>query len=143
MNAPTLAAAALAVALDESREAAVRELMLDIERAAMAREDARSYLAQRLFTGSLQVPSTLRPMTWAAAHRHVQNDLLWARDAIRAARRALRQGDVERAEGALAAEVGSEHGSSEEEEESDHEGGMRDHEDALVCVLCERRQDGN
>ena len=58
-NAPTLAAAALAVALDESREAAVRELMLDFERAAMAREDARSYLAQRLFAGSLQVPSKM------------------------------------------------------------------------------------
>ncbi len=119
MNAPTLAAAALAVALDESREAAVRELMLDLERAVMANEDARSYMAQRLFTGSLQVPSTMRPMTWAAAHRHVQNDLLWARDAIRAARRALRQGDAERAEGVLTAEIGSSSEEAEEEEEED------------------------
>ena len=136
MNAPTLVAAALAVALDESREAAVRELMLDLERAAMANEDARSYMAQRLFTGSLQVPSTMRPMTWRAAHRHVQNDMIGARDAMRAALRAHRQGDGDRVERVLVDELGSSSEEAEEEEESSHEGGVRDHEDALVCVLC-------
>ena len=47
MDASSLAAAALAVATDDSRAAAVRELLLDRERAAMANEDARSFLAQR------------------------------------------------------------------------------------------------
>ena len=47
-----LAAAALAVVLKESQEAALQEQMLRAERAAMTTEDRGSYLAQRLFTGS-------------------------------------------------------------------------------------------
>ena len=119
MDASTLAA--LAVALGESRAAAVRELLLDRERAAMANEDARSFLAQWLFTGSLLVPSGMRPMTWAAAYRQRHNDLLWARDAMLAALLAVRQGDDERAEGVLAAELGSSSEEAEEEEEEAEE----------------------
>ena len=67
-----LAAAALAVVLKESQEAALQEQTLRAERAAMTAEDRGSYLAQRLFTGSTQVPSAMRPMTWEAtyAQRH-------------------------------------------------------------------------
>ena len=74
-----MAAAALAVATDPSRDAALRQALLDRERAAMTAEDRGSFLAQRLYTGSTQVPSTMRPMTWRAAHQHVQNDVLGAR----------------------------------------------------------------
>ena len=48
MDASSVAAAALAVAVDESREAALRELLLDRERTAMQAEDLRSFVAERL-----------------------------------------------------------------------------------------------
>ena len=116
MDASSVAAAALAVATDHSRDAALRQALLDRERAAMTAEDRGSLLAQRLFTGSTQVPSTMRPMTWRAAHQHVQNDVLGARDAMLAARRAIRHGNDERAEALLTAELGSSSDEADEEE---------------------------
>ena len=113
MDASSLAAAALAVAMDESRDAVVRELLVDRERSAMAAEDARSYVAQRHFTASQQVPGAPRPMTWEAAYAQRHHDLLLAHDAMRVALLAVRQGDDQRAEDVLAAELGS----SDEEEE--------------------------
>ena len=68
MDAVTLAAAALAIVVDESRDAALRQALLDRERAAMTAEDRGSFLAQRLYKGSTQVPSAMPPMTWRAAH---------------------------------------------------------------------------
>ena len=83
MDASTLAA--LAVAMDESRAAVVRELLLDRERVAMANEDARSFLAQRHYTASQQVPDHIFPkMMWEAAYTRRHNDQLLARDARRA-----------------------------------------------------------
>ncbi len=111
-----MAAAALAVATDHSRDAALRQALLDRERAAMTAEDRGSFLAQRLYTGSTQVPSTMRPMTWRAAHQHVQNDVLGARDAMLAARRAIRHGNDERAEALLTAELGSSSDDADEDE---------------------------
>ena len=70
MDASSLAAAALAVAMEDSRSAAVRELMLDRERAAMVAEDRGSYMAQRHFTGTQQMPgphTTYPPTTWRDA----------------------------------------------------------------------------
>ncbi len=120
--------------MDESR-AMVHELLLDRERVAMANEDARSFLAQRHYTASQQVPDHIFPrMTWEAAYTRRHNDLLLARDAMRAVLRAVRQGHDQLAEGMLAAELGP---SSEEEEEEDSE---TSDEDDLVCVLCERRR---
>ena len=52
MDASTLAAAALSVAVDESRDAALRELLLERERATMQAEDLRSYVAQRQVPGA-------------------------------------------------------------------------------------------
>ena len=71
-----LAAAALAVVLKESQEAALREALLDRERAAMTAEDLRSFVAQRHFTGSTQVPSTMHPVTWEAAYEQRHEDYL-------------------------------------------------------------------
>ena len=136
MNAPTLVAAALAVALDESREAAVCELMLDLERAAMANEDARSYMAPA--GAEHDAPHDMARRSPPRSKRPA-----WTRDAMHAALRAQRRGDGDRMERVLVDELGSSTDEAEEEEESSHEGGMSDHEDALVCVICERRQDGN
>ena len=104
-DASSLAAAALAVAVDESRDAALRELLLDRERAAMQAEDLRSFVAERHFTGSLLVARAF-PMTWEAAYAQRHADLELAHDAMRAALRAVRQGDDEGAEERLAVEVG-------------------------------------
>ena len=138
MDASSLAAAALAVAMDESRDAAVRELLLERERAAMNAEDLRSYVAQRHFTASQLVPRA-PALTWEAAFAQHHNDLLLAHDAMRDALRAVRQGDDVRAEGLLAAEVRS--GSEEEEEEEEEEDTDED-DDALVCVLCRKEPAG-
>ena len=107
MDASTLAAAALSVAVDESRDAALRDLLLERESAAMQAEDLRSYVAQRHFTASQQVPGAPRPMTWEAAYAQRHHDLLLAHDAMRIALLAVRQGDDQRAEDVLAAELGS------------------------------------
>ncbi len=135
MDASGLAAAALAVAMDESRDAAVRELLLARERAAMNAEDLRSYVAQRHFTASQLVPRA-PALTWEAAFAQHHTDLLLAHDAMRDALRAVRQGDDVRAEGLLAAEVRSSSEEEEEEEETDED------DDTLVCVLCGREPAG-
>ena len=54
MDASSLAAAALAVAMENARSAAVRELMLDRERAAMVAEDRGSFLIERQTICSLR-----------------------------------------------------------------------------------------
>ena len=133
MDASSVAATALAVAVDESRDAALRELLLDRECAAMQAEDLRSYVAQRHFTTSLLVPRA-PAMTWEAAYAQRHADLQLAHDAMRAALRAVRQGDDEGAEERLAVQVGDSDEEEEESETSDDEsdGG------ALVCVLCGR-----
>ena len=56
MDAPAVAAAAVAVAVLHAQAAAIEQLLRERERAAMANEDARSYIAQRHFVGSVQVP---------------------------------------------------------------------------------------
>ncbi len=111
MDASSVAAAALAVAVGESRGAALHAVLLDRERAAMQAEDLRSYVAAHHFTGSLLL-SRAFPMTWEAAYVQRHNDLLDAHDAMRAALRDVRQGDPEGAAVRLAVEVGD----SDEEE---------------------------
>ena len=101
MDASSLAAAALAVAMEDSRSAAVRELTLDRERAAMANEDARSYMAQRHFVGSLQMPNSLYPpMTWREAYLVRGDDMAEASEIMR---RAMM--DAQRAEVVQAAQI--------------------------------------
>ena len=79
-------------------------------------------------------------MTWRAAHRHVQNDMLGARDAMRAALRAHRRGDDERVERVLVAEVGSEDEAedaemeAEEEEEEEEADAILEEEPASTIV---------
>ena len=120
MDASSVAAAALAVVVDESREAAIRELLLERERLAMSVADRDSYLAQRHFVVSAQVELPGRLMTWRAAYHQRHDDYLDGQAAMRAAARALRGGDVDVAESRLADEVGS--ADSEEDEEMEAEG---------------------
>ena len=53
MDASTVAQAALAMAVDNSRDAALNELLLERERLAMGAEDLRSFVAARHFTRNL------------------------------------------------------------------------------------------
>ena len=116
MDAVTTAAA-LAIVVGESQEAAMREVLLERERLAMTVADRDSYLAQRHYVGSLQVPRVPGPpMTWQAAYERRHDDLGLAHDAMRTALRALQRGDSETAERYLTAEVGSD---SEADEEMD------------------------
>ena len=117
MDAQTVAAAALAVVVDDSREAAVRELLLERERLAMAVADRDSFLAQRHYVGSLQVPQAGRPMTWETAFTQRHDDLILAHHAMRVAADALRNGDADAALARLEAEVGEENSEQSEDEE--------------------------
>ena len=119
MDAVTVAAA-LAVVVGESQEAAMREVLLERERLAMTVADRDSYLAQRHYVGSLQVPRVPGPpMTWQAAYERRHDDLGLAHDAMRTALRALQRGDSETAERYLTAEVGSDSEADEEMSEAD------------------------
>ena len=114
MDAATIVAAALAVVAENSRDAAMLDLLQERERLAMAVADRDSFLAQRHFVVSAQVELPGRLMPWRAAFRQRHNDFLDAHAAMRAAVTALRSGDVDVALSSLTDEVGSD---SEEDEE--------------------------
>ncbi len=120
MDASSLAAAALAVAMEDSRTAAVRELMLDRERAAMVAEDRSSFIAQRHFVGSQQEPNShVHPMPWREAYMVRSTDMMRAREVMRASLMVLRGVDARRARmmaRILSEIVGHEEGESEGED---------------------------
>ena len=119
MDAATVVAA-LAIVVEESQQAATRALLQERERLAMALADRDSYLAQRHYVGSLQVPRPDRPMTWGAAFNQRHNDLIDAHHAMRGAIHALRDGDAEGALTVLEHVVGeqdSDESSADEDEE--------------------------
>ena len=109
--------AALAVVVEESRDAAMLALLQERERLAMALADQASYLAQHHFVGSLQVPRPDRPMTWQTAYNQRHNDLIDAHHAMRGAIRAIRNGDSEGALNVLEQVVGSDTEQSADEDE--------------------------
>ena len=118
MDAMTVAAA-LALVAEHSRDAAMLDLLHERERLAMAVADRDSYLAQRHYVGSLQVPRVPGPpMTWQAAYERRHDDLGHAHAAMRAALLAHRQGDDELVERVLRAEVGSDSEADEEMSEA-------------------------
>ena len=133
MDASSLAAAALAVAMEDSRTAAVRELMLDRERAAMANEDARSYMAQRHFTHSQMIlgPDNAGPQTtWRAAFLAKANDRDRLRGVMRASLMHMREGNARLARAVIAWTVG--------EPDDEDVGEEPEGEDALVEDFTER-----
>ena len=131
MDAVTTAAAALAIVVDESQQAAMQAL-LERERLAMLAAHHESYMAQRHYVGTLQIPQ-YRPMTWETAFTQRHNELADAHQAMRLAATALRAGDADVALARLDAVVGdsdpedeelsanSTVGSAEEEEEEEAE----------------------
>ena len=119
-------AAVLAIVAAESRDAVIQDLLLERERLAMSVEDRDSYLAQKHFAGgSAQIARPGRLMTYQTAFRQRHNDYLYAHAAMRAAARALRNGEADVALSRLTAEVGDEDSEatsiqvSEAEEESE------------------------
>ena len=91
MDATTNVAAALAIATEHSRFAALQQVLLDRERAAMTAEDHRSMLAR--LASSSQMPSAMRLM-WTAAYRHVQNDVIYLRGVMNLALRAILRNNI-------------------------------------------------
>ena len=105
MDAVTLVAAAVAIAVDQARNAALEDCLLERERAAMRAEDLGSRIAQRMYTSTTQVPSAVPPMTSEVAHTMVNNEALEMRDVMDEASRALRRGHEDRALALLDAEL--------------------------------------
>ena len=131
MDAATVVAAALAVVVEESRDAAMLDLLQERERLAMSVADRDNFLAQRHYVGSLQVPRVPGPpMTWHAAYDQRHHDLQLAHDAMRTALRAYRQGNDDLVERVLQAEVGSD--DEEEDAEMEAEEAEAEEADAIL-----------
>ena len=96
MDAVTLVAAAVAIAVDQSRNAALEDSLQERERQAMRTADLESMVAQRMFTSNMQLPHG-PPETWRTAH----TDL---RGVVNRAWNAMRQGFDETAYDVLEAE---------------------------------------
>ena len=105
MDAVTLVAAAVAIAVDHSRNAALEDCLRDRELQAMRAADLESLVAQRMFTSSAQLPSARPPMTWRAAQVRTHNDWVEQRRVMDEARRAIRLGHARRALALLDAEL--------------------------------------
>ncbi len=100
MDATTTVAAALAIAVNHGHAAALQQVLLDRERAAMTAEDRGNLLAQRFWTASAQVP-VVQLQTWQAAHRHLSRVVQDLRNVMMLALRALYAGNVARAQALL------------------------------------------
>ena len=100
---------------------------------AMPVEDRDSFLAQRYFTGSMQlrVLSGERPQTWQAAYEVRDDNFHQVVDALRDVRAANREGDAERLDEIVAMELGSS-SEQEAEEEAEEEMPIEGHR----CALC-------
>ena len=147
MDGLTLAAAALAIAVEQSRDAALRQAVLERERLAMAVEDRDSFLAQRFFTGSMQLRGAAahRPQTWQAAYEVRDDNFEQVVDALRQVRAANRRGDAEAINDIVADELGSDDEPAQppESSSSSDEAASSDEERAPPpimhrCVLCGR-----
>ena len=115
MDAPSAAAAALAIAIAASEQSVMEALLLERERLAMVVEDQASWMAQRHWVGTLQLQRPSAPMTWREAYERMHAELELAHGAMRAALQAYRRGDPDLAERILQPE------SEEEAEEEDLE----------------------
>ncbi len=110
-------------AASSASSAAVAELALDRERAAMSAADAQSFVAQRYFVRSGQLPTSVqlpapqgRPQTWQAAYNELEADYQQVLDALREVRIANYDGIEE----LVGRELG--HSSSEEAASSQWDG---------------------
>ncbi len=112
-----------AVTVAVSEDAALRQALLDRERAAMTAEDRGSFLAQRYYTGSMQlrVLSGERLQSWQALYEVRDENYHQMADAMREVRAALRARDWERAAEIVAEELGSSDDSDDKMDEGSAE----------------------
>ncbi len=103
-----MVAAALSIAMDQSRDAAMEELLRQREIQAMHAAGLESYIAQKMYVenSQLQQQPGARPMLWQVAATMAHNLVLDLRDGIGRAIVALRMGRPERAEEVLEGLVG-------------------------------------
>ena len=99
-------------------DAALAAAVLELERARMRLEDVQSYMAQRHWVNSLQVPETGRRMTWESLFRMRHNDLVDAHSALEQVRDLLNQDDAQAALEVALDVVGHAAEPSEQSEES-------------------------
>ena len=145
MDAVTLVAAAVAIAVDQSRNAALEDSVQERERQAMRAADLESMVAQRMFTSSMQLPHGA-PETWRTAHTRAHtrahNETEDLRAVIDQAARALRRGYDEHASELLEAELaraGLESDSAHESEPADSDAESEPVEQVLRrCAGCGR-----
>ena len=113
-------ASSSAAASAASAASAKAELALDRERAAMAAEDAQSFIAQRYFFRSAQLPpvqTSDRTFTWERAYNVRHQNWLEALETMRDALRANSAGDAEEVRQTLLSQVDEEMDAEEAEEE--------------------------
>ena len=118
MDAVTLVAAAVAVACDQSRNAALEDVLRDRELAAMRAADLESLVAQRMYTSSLQLPAPYA-QTWRESRRDLADNYAQLVQTLHDVRAANRRGDGDRIEELVNDQLGSEHGS--QSSQSEHE----------------------
>ena len=100
-------------------DAALAAAVLERERARMSLEDLRSWVAQRHFVGSLQVPDVGQTMTWEMAYTSRHNALLEAHSLLEEVRDLLQQNQPAAALQRLLEEVGSEQADASEQAEEE------------------------
>ena len=132
MDAVTLVAAAVAIACDQSRQAALEDVLRDRELQAMRAAHLESLIAQRMFTSNTQLGHVPPPVTWRTAHTMAHNDAVQQRAVMNQAARALRRGDDDRA-AAMLEVAGPQF--EEEFDESDSEDSDAEHAQQR-CARC-------
>ena len=131
MDAVTLVAAAVAVACDQSRTAALEEVLRDRELAAMRAADLECQVAQRGHVWSQQLPRPAQlPLhayrrTWQQAYNELDTEYQNALNALQAVGVANANGDSNRVAELVRQELGGDAGSA-------HEGGESSSEAASV-----------
>ena len=113
-----MAASSAASAVAELASAAAELARERAERAEMAAAGLQSFIAQRHFVGSVQVPQAGPIMTWQALYELRHDDLMLAHQAMRGVRRHLQAGRPRWALAMLEEEIGS---SADETEPPDDE----------------------
>ena len=98
-------------------DAALALAVLERERARMSLQDLHSWVAQRHFVGSLQVPDVGQTMTWEMAYTSRHNALLEAHSLLEEVRDLLQQNQPAAALQHLLEELGSEQADEQAEEE--------------------------
>ena len=132
MDAITLVAAAVAVACDQSRNAALEDVLRDRELAAMRAADLESLVAQRMYTSSLQLPAPYA-QTWRESRRDLADNYAELVQTLHDVRAANRTGDGDRTEELVnnqlgSDESGSQRSQSEQSEDSQSDAGGAEQE---------------